>query len=342
MIEDAEKIKKYGWWWRDKKKSGQVKRRLNGRETLRAAWYYEAEKRLIDGAKKRTSAKNYRFDKPFSDLTDSQMHEVFKIWGLSLPARGEMITNELEQVAAFARFVRDASPRDAGLRAAWAQSRRDAISNCFAARGKRAEELKLLGKKPEPGSTLPEIKKELKLLVRKALAYRANPGPAVVMTPQKNTASPPDDGGGNKYLANVSVDLRASNKEIFRALTEYLNNVRLKRKIKADGAGRKSGTRHLAESWAVIEMRDRELNEGPLNSKAFPSEDAFESAKANVRTRAGELENKYYERTLSHWLPPILEAARKDKIPLVDWASPKLAGLSKRISRARLRPKSKS
>lgn len=42
------------------------------RETERAAWYYEAEKRLT-GA--------YRFGKPFPSLTYKQMREAVHIWG---------------------------------------------------------------------------------------------------------------------------------------------------------------------------------------------------------------------------------------------------------------------
>ena len=73
--------KKFKWWWRDMEKAKRTSNALKTcldfplwkRETLRAAWHYEAEKRLTG---------KYRFDnKPFPKLTISQMRNAVYIWG---------------------------------------------------------------------------------------------------------------------------------------------------------------------------------------------------------------------------------------------------------------------
>jgi hypothetical protein len=77
MSDPAQKFK---WWWRDlekAKRGSKTLRRwldspLHERETRRAAWYYEAEKRLTG---------KYRFDNPFPKLTSQQMRDAVHIWG---------------------------------------------------------------------------------------------------------------------------------------------------------------------------------------------------------------------------------------------------------------------
>ena len=73
--------KKFKWWWRDMDKAKGTSEVLRlslesplwRRETLRAAWYYEAEKRLTG---------KYRFDnKSFPKLTLKQIREAVYIWG---------------------------------------------------------------------------------------------------------------------------------------------------------------------------------------------------------------------------------------------------------------------
>ena len=72
--------KKFKWWWRDTEKAKRTSNALKTcldfplwkRETLRAAWYYEAEKRLTG---------KYRFEKPFPRLAIKQMREAVYIWG---------------------------------------------------------------------------------------------------------------------------------------------------------------------------------------------------------------------------------------------------------------------
>jgi hypothetical protein len=72
---------KFKWWWQDMEKAKRTSKALrvcldsplHRRETLRAAWYYEAEKRLTG---------RYRFDnKPFPRLKINQMRDAVYIWG---------------------------------------------------------------------------------------------------------------------------------------------------------------------------------------------------------------------------------------------------------------------
>jgi hypothetical protein len=72
--------KKFRWWWQDLEQAKRMSKALRvcleeplaKRETLRASWYYEAEKRLFG---------KYRFEKPFPRLTLDQMREAVFIWG---------------------------------------------------------------------------------------------------------------------------------------------------------------------------------------------------------------------------------------------------------------------
>jgi len=72
--------KKFRWWWRNMERAKRTSKALRlsldspllKRETLRAAWYYEAEKRLTG---------RYHFDKAFPRLSLDQMREAVYIWG---------------------------------------------------------------------------------------------------------------------------------------------------------------------------------------------------------------------------------------------------------------------
>ena len=202
---------KFKWWWRDREKAksgSKVLRRwlnspLHERETLRAAWYYEAEKRLTG---------KYRFEKPFPRLTSRQMREAVNIWGRH-------------------------------------EAERNAIGSAM---------------------------------------ISCDPG-----------VMPFDH--GHWYWPRVSVNLKASNDAIFRALAGHLDEVRAKRQereIEPAKRGRKPGVNpHRDEAWKQIEAYDEGTGIGEIDRK-----------------QKSEMRTKYFENTLPRYLPDgeaMVEMSRK-------------------------------